>query len=113
VRVDSEGVRNKHPIIQQEAVNDLLCHLETYKSMVPDERHPRALRELAEETAKTFSIIYQQSWLTEESPRGLKDHLCNTYLQEGPEGGSWELQACQPDLGARQDYGVIYPECTL
>jgi len=24
---------------------------------------------------------------------------------------NWELQVCQPDLGAGQDYGVIHPEC--
>ena len=36
---------------------------------------------------------------------------CNTHLQEGPEGGSWELQACQPDIGSGEDYGAIHPEC--
>ena len=36
---------------------------------------------------------------------------CDAHLQEGLEGGSWELQACQPDLSARQDYGAIHPEC--
>jgi len=36
---------------------------------------------------------------------------CDTHLQDRPEGGPWELQACQPDLGARGDYGVIYPDC--
>jgi len=30
--------------------------------------HPRGLRELAEELARPLSIIYQQSWLTEEVP---------------------------------------------
>ena len=35
----------------------------------------------------------------------------NTHLQEGPEGGYWELQACQPDLGAGKDYGAVHPEC--
>jgi len=30
---DREGVWNKPPIIQEEAVNDLLCHLDSYKSM--------------------------------------------------------------------------------
>jgi len=30
--------------------------------------HPRVLKELAEELAKTLSIIYQQSWLIEEVP---------------------------------------------
>jgi len=65
---DREGLRNKPPIIQEEAADDLLCHLDTYKSMEPDEIHPRVLRELAEELAKPPSIIYQQSWLTGEVP---------------------------------------------
>jgi len=65
---DREGVQNKPPIIQEEAVNDLLCHLDTYKSMGPDGIHPRILRELAEELTKPLSIIYQQSWLTGEVP---------------------------------------------
>ena len=44
-------------------------------------------------------------------PRWLEDRQCNTLLQEGPGEGSWELQACQSDISAREDYGVIYPEC--
>ncbi|KFW62223.1 hypothetical protein AS28_00276, partial [Pygoscelis adeliae] len=56
------------PIIQEEAVNDLLRHLDTHKSMGPDGIHPRVLRELAEELAKWLSIIYQQSWLMGEVP---------------------------------------------
>jgi len=63
-----EGEWNKPPIIQEEAVNDLLCHLDTYKSMGPNGIHPRVLRELAEEMAKPLSIICQQSWLTGEVP---------------------------------------------
>jgi len=31
--------------------------------------------------------------------------------KQGPEGGCWELQACQPDLGAEQGDGAIHPEC--
>jgi len=65
---DREGEWNKPPIIQEEAVNDLLCHLDTYKSMGPDGIHPRVLRELVEELAKPLSIIYQKSWLTGEVP---------------------------------------------
>ena len=34
-----------------------------------------------------------------------------TYLQEGLEGRSWELQSCQPDFGAGEDYGALHPEC--
>jgi len=56
------------PTIQEEAVNDLLCHLDTYKSMGTDGIHPRVLKELMEELAKPLSIIHQQSWLTGEVP---------------------------------------------
>jgi len=65
---DREGVRNKPPIIQDEAVNDFLCHLDTYKSMRLDGIHQRVLKELAEELATPLSIISQQSWVTGEVP---------------------------------------------
>jgi len=65
---DREGVWNKPPIIQEEAVNNLLCHLDTYKSMGLDRTHPRVLRELAEELDKPLSIINQQPWLTGDVP---------------------------------------------
>ncbi|KAK4831147.1 hypothetical protein QYF61_015450 [Mycteria americana] len=56
------------PIIQGEMVSDLLHHLDTHKSMGPDEIHLRVLKELAEELTKPLSIMYQQSWLTGEVP---------------------------------------------
>ena len=65
---DKEREQNKAPIIQEEAVNDLLRHLDAHKSIGPDGIHPRVLRELAEELAKILFIIYQQSWLTGEVP---------------------------------------------
>ncbi|KAK4818083.1 hypothetical protein QYF61_005660 [Mycteria americana] len=49
-------------------VSDLLHHLDTHKSMGPDEIHPRVLKELAEVLTKPLSIIYQQSWITGEVP---------------------------------------------
>jgi len=63
-----EGEQNKPPRVQEEAVKDMLCHLDTYKSMGLDGIYPRVLRELVEELAKPLSIIYQQSWLTREVP---------------------------------------------
>ena len=36
---------------------------------------------------------------------------CGAPLQEGSEGGSRELQACQPDLGARKGHGADHLEC--
>jgi len=90
---DREGERNKSPIIQEEAVNDLLCHLDTYRSMGPDGIHPRVLRELAEELAKPLSIIYSQSWLTGEVP------------------GDWRLGSVTPiyKKGRKEDPGPARP----
>ncbi|KAK4810884.1 hypothetical protein QYF61_013292 [Mycteria americana] len=65
---DGDGDQNGSPIIQGEMVSDLLHHLDTHKSMGPDEIHPRVLKELAEVLTKPLSIIYQQSWLTGEVP---------------------------------------------
>ncbi|KAK4817892.1 LOW QUALITY PROTEIN: hypothetical protein QYF61_002061 [Mycteria americana] len=65
---DRDREQNKPPIIKDKAVNDLLRHLDTHKSIGPDGIHPRVLRELVEELAKPLSSIYQQSWLTGEVP---------------------------------------------
>ncbi|KAK4829638.1 hypothetical protein QYF61_005849 [Mycteria americana] len=65
---DRDGDQNGAPIIQGEMVSDLLHHLDTHKSMGPDEIHRRELKELAEVLTKPLSIIYQQSWLTGEVP---------------------------------------------
>ncbi|KAK4828839.1 hypothetical protein QYF61_000896 [Mycteria americana] len=65
---DRDGDQNGAPIIQGEMVSDLLHHLDTHKSMGPDEIHLRILKELADVLTKPLSIIYQQSWLTGEVP---------------------------------------------
>ncbi|KAK4821972.1 hypothetical protein QYF61_006171, partial [Mycteria americana] len=65
---DRDGDQNGAPIIQGEMVSDLLHHLDTHKSVGPDEIYPRVLKELAEVLTKPLSIIYQQSWLTGEVP---------------------------------------------
>ncbi|KAK4815604.1 LOW QUALITY PROTEIN: hypothetical protein QYF61_004819 [Mycteria americana] len=65
---DRDGDQNGAPIIQGEMVSDLLHHLDTHKSMGPDEIHPRVLKKLAVVLTKPLSIIYQQSWLTGEVP---------------------------------------------
>ena len=46
-------------MIQEEAVNDLLHHWDTRKSMWPDGIHLRVPSKLAEDLAKPLSIIYQ------------------------------------------------------
>jgi len=44
-------------------------------------------------------------------PSWLEVSKCDAHLQEGPEGGSRELQTCQSDLGATEDYGAAHFEC--
>ncbi|KAK4830406.1 hypothetical protein QYF61_010937 [Mycteria americana] len=82
-------------LAQEEAVNDLLHHLDTPKSMGPDGIHPRVLRELAEELAKPLSIIYQQPWLTGEVP------------------DDWRLASVTPiyKKGWKEDPGNYRPVC--
>ncbi|KFP57230.1 hypothetical protein N322_11630, partial [Cariama cristata] len=63
---DRGGEQNNPPIIQEEAVSDLILHLDTNNSMGPDGIHSRILKELADVLAKLLCIIYQQSWLTGE-----------------------------------------------
>ncbi|KAF4796679.1 hypothetical protein TURU_082046 [Turdus rufiventris] len=64
------GVREQNgpPVIQEEAVRELLSLLDVHKSMGPDGIHLRVMRVLADELAKPLSIIYQQSWLAGEVP---------------------------------------------
>ncbi|KAF4796471.1 hypothetical protein TURU_083907 [Turdus rufiventris] len=66
----TDGVREQNcpPVIQEEAVRELLSHLDIHKSVGSDGIHPRVMRELADELKKPLSIIYQQSWLTGEVP---------------------------------------------
>ncbi|KAF4792234.1 RNA-directed DNA polymerase from mobile element jockey [Turdus rufiventris] len=70
--VDREREQNRPSATQEEAVSDLLSHLDTHKSMGLDGIYLRVLRELAEMLTKFVSIIYQQSWLTVEVPNDWK-----------------------------------------
>ncbi|KFW76550.1 hypothetical protein N305_03673, partial [Manacus vitellinus] len=56
------------PAIQEEVFSDLLCHLDSHKSMGPDGIHPRVLMELVEELTEPLLINYHHSWKTREVP---------------------------------------------
>ncbi|KAJ7427848.1 solute carrier family 12 member 2 [Willisornis vidua] len=79
--------------------------------MGPDGILLGVLRELGEGLTKPLSIIYQQSWLTEEEPDDWKLAIVTPHPQEKPEGRPGKLQTCQSDLSAWQGYGADHPEC--
>ncbi|RMC06925.1 hypothetical protein DUI87_16376 [Hirundo rustica rustica] len=107
--VDGVRKQNGPPIIQEEAVRELLRCSDTHKSMGPDGIHPRVMRELADELAKPLSIIYQQSWLTGEVPDDWK--LANvTPIHK--KGGKEDPSNYRPvSLTSVPDNGTVYTEC--
>ena len=79
-----EGVGSSFcPTVMLEQVQVFLMQLNIYKSMGPDDIHPRVLKEMADVVAESLSIIFEKSWLFGEVPVTGKRESLIPFLRKG------------------------------
>jgi len=82
---------NLGPAVGENQVSDHLKNMKVHESMGTCEIYPWVLRELADETAKLVSIVFEGSWQSGEVPTDWKKGNIISVFRKGKNGRYREL----------------------
>ncbi|KFP92238.1 hypothetical protein N311_01212, partial [Apaloderma vittatum] len=80
------------PTVSEDQVRDRLRKLNIHKSMGPDKRHPRVLRELTDVVTQLHTMILEKSWQSGEVPGDRKKGNITVIFKKGKKENSGNYQ---------------------
>ncbi|GAB0204237.1 mitochondrial enolase superfamily member 1 [Grus japonensis] len=80
---DWDWENEEPPTVAEDQVREYLRNMKVHKSMGQDELHPWVLRELVDEVARPFSIMFEKSWQFGEVPADWKRGNITPIFEKG------------------------------